>query len=473
MIVYNSKHERIILSDEAFASGGEGEVRSITSGPTSIKNACVKIYYAKHRSKQRENKIKYMVRNPPSSLAGEGFLIGWPLDYINDAKGNFLGFVMPLAFPDSKPLITLTATKLSKKLGPEWHDKYDRSNGKRALVSRMKLICNISIPIHILHSTGKYVIKDFKPENILVTHTGKVTVVDMDSIQISEGPKLLYPGEVMTPNYLPQECYTRNIGKDVTKPLNKTWDYFAIGVVFYQIMFGLHPFVVTPKVQRDKNCNEIHLNIAQNLFPFGPNSNKIKSYPSLHDKFRILPKQLQDLFSRSFSEDANKRPGAQEWGKCVHALVKAAGPIPTPAPKPSPKPSPKPAPKPSPRPTPKPTPRPTPKPSPKPTPFCHPTEAELSKWNWGAFFFGGIWGFGNGLYWPFVVTIIMTFIPYVNLCTFIINIILGINGNKWAWESKSWSSWDAFKRTQHNWVKAIWWVLGISFAVGFIAALGG
>ncbi len=344
MNVYSSKHEKIALADDAFSSGGEGEVRKVISAPARFRNSCVKLYYQKKRTVEQENKIKYMVHNPPQKVAGNGFLIGWPLDSVADSEGHFLGFIMPLAFTDSKQLIILTAPKLSKKLGDEWFSRYDRARGKYALISRLKLINNIAVPIHILHSTHKYVLKDFKPENVLITHEGKVTIVDMDSVQISEGEKLLFPGTAATPNYIPPEFYNKGVGKASDVPLNESWDNFALGVVFYQVLFGLHPYVVTPWVQKDPNCSEIFQNIEQNLFPYGPNGQKIKSYPPLHKKFGILPAQLKQLFLNAFSSMESLRPGADEWGQTIHEIVLAAGPAMIPQAPPRTQPQPTPAP---------------------------------------------------------------------------------------------------------------------------------
>lgn len=452
MEFYTPKREKIVLANEALSSGGEGAVYDVKSAPARFNNICAKLYYKKFRTPEQEDKIKFMVSNPPTLVSGKGFLIGWPLEYIVDAGGKFMGFIMPLAFPNSKQLITITATKLNKKLDSEWHCRYDRANGKSSLISRMKLICNISIPVHILHSTGKYVFKDFKPENILITSCGQVTLVDMDSVQISKDSTVLYSGRVATPNYIPPEYYTCGIGK-TSSMLSKSWDYFAIGIVFYQILFGLHPYVVTPRVLTDANSNEIYQSISQSLFPFGPNSHKIKSYPSLHDKFKFLPQPLKELFLRAFSDEPSERPAADEWGRCVHALISYAAPLPNPQPIPQT--------------TPKPKPKPKPKPTPKRRPV-HPTEEELQKWNWGAFFFGCIWGICNGIYWPLIL-IFTSFIPYVgwviSLCA---GVYLGINGTKLAWEAKLWNSWDSFARIQKKWAQAVLWVLGISILVGFL-----
>lgn len=328
MIVYTSKNESIVLSDDAMSSGGEGEIHSVVYKPARFgNNICVKIYFKPKRTTQLENKLNYMVANPPNQIYSANNMIGWPLDVVYDNQKNFIGFVMPLAYSGSEPLIVMTAKKLSKKLNPVWFDKYDRSLGAVSMIARLKLICNIAIPIHILHSTRKYVLKDFKPENVLVTYDGKVTLVDMDSVQITENGRMLFPGTAATPNYIPPEYYTRGIGKNIRIPIENSWDYFAIGVVFYQVIFGLHPYVVMPAVIKD-DCNEIFQNIAQNLFPFGANAARISNYPPPHKNFTRLPVELQTLFKNAFSDDTNARPKLEMWVKVIKSVIKQAPVIP-------------------------------------------------------------------------------------------------------------------------------------------------
>lgn len=374
MDVYTTKHILIKISDSPLASGGEGEVRDIISAPEQYKGTCAKIYYQAKRTPQRAAKIRYMVNNPPSRIRGEGFMIGWPIECLADNNGAFIGFLMPLAFPGSKELVYLTSRKINKKLSKEWFDRFDRSRGAGALISRLKLICNISIPIYWLHLTGRYVLKDFKPANVLITYNGKVTIVDMDSIQITENGKLLYPGLAATPDYIPTEFYRQGIGNKRSDILSVSWDRFALGVVFYELLFGLHPYVVTPKALND--TNEIYKNISNGLFPFGENADKIESYPDWHNKFDILPSSVQELFLRTFSSDYNNRPGAEEWLKTISGIVKdeERKPIPksesNPKPKPTPNPEPKPIPETEsrPKPNPEPRPKPTPNPDSKPEP---------------------------------------------------------------------------------------------------------
>lgn len=336
MDVYTRKREKITVAEDPFSSGGEGEVRMIVSAPSAYVGRCVKLYYQTKRSKQQEAKIVFMSDNPPASIAGNGFMIGWPQEPLYDASRKFLGFVMPVAPADSVQLVNLTTPKVNSKLRQEWHQKYSLTNGKYALLSRLKLLHNIAVPMYLLHSTGKYVLKDFKPQNVLITHEGHVAIVDMDSIQICDKGKVLFHGRVATPGYIPTEFYTEGVGKNEDIPLDKSWDNFALGVVFYQILFGLHPYVVTPKSIGENETNDISQNISKDLFPFGANNQEISSYPLLHDKFKVLPPTIQQLFLRCFAADYNGRPSPEEWGKEIHKLIIAAGDVPKPAPKPVP-----------------------------------------------------------------------------------------------------------------------------------------
>lgn len=327
MRVYTSKNEPLSLSDTAMSSGGEGELHTILFKPASFagKDICVKIYFKPKRSRQLERKLLFMVANPPQNIQSEGSMLAWPLDVVYNEKREFLGFVMLLAFANSKSLIYLTEKKISRKLDPIWSQKFDRSLGAYSMIARLKLICNIAIPIHKLHATNRYVLRDFKPENVLVTPEGKVTLVDMDSVQITDTNgtgKPMFHDFSATPNYMPPEHYTRGVGKDPNVAVGKSWDYFSLGVVFYQIVFGLHPYVVNPLYTRDNSSNEIYQNVAQNLFPFGPNASKISSYPPLHDNFKHLPLHLQELFKSAFSSDPNARPSLEIWVKTIKEIIR-------------------------------------------------------------------------------------------------------------------------------------------------------
>lgn len=349
MIVYTYRKEKIVLADEPLAAGGEGEVRKVTSCPSQFNNVCAKLYFKPKQTKEQERKIRFMVENPPNIIVGQGMMLAWPVETIyNNPGGSFLGFLMPTAFPGSKKLVILTALKLKKAHKTEWY-KFDKElDKKNALISRMKLIKNISIPIHLLHSTEKYVLKDFKPDNVLVTPIGKVTIVDMDSIQICDNGKLLFPGTAATDNYVPPECYKNGVGRDAKTPLDKSWDLFAVGEVFYQLLFGLSPYAVTPK-SNTEDSSTIPYCISHNLFPFGENSYKIAKIPEPHKNFNVIPQPVRDLFIRAFSDNPVRRPQANEWGRTINSVLLSLPNTPPPSPPKDPNPPKAPEPDPTPK----------------------------------------------------------------------------------------------------------------------------
>lgn len=90
------------------------------------------------------------------------------------------------------------------------------------------------------------------------------------------------------------------------------------------------------------------------------------------------------------------------------------------------------------------------------TPQC------LNSWNWGAFYWGWIWGIGNGVYWPLI-----TLIPYVGqVAALIIMFILGANGSKYAWEKFNGTAAE-FDEKQHSWAVAA----GIAFLICIVIVI--
>jgi len=76
-------------------------------------------------------------------------------------------------------------------------------------------------------------------------------------------------------------------------------------------------------------------------------------------------------------------------------------------------------------------------------------EAELKKWNWGAFLLTWVWGIGNGVYRSF-----LTLIPIYGIYEWI---MLGKNGNRWAYEKRPSASVESFRSTQRKW--AMWGII--------------
>jgi len=312
--VLTSKGEKIILEDKPIAKGGEGEVRKIIS-PAHYKKNCVKIYKEKYRTEEREKRIRFMINNAPNPLPAKAqttLLIGWPIETIYDLNNNFIGFMMPIAFPDSVKLNHLTGTTSLKN---DWL-KFAREN--RFMVNRYKLMQNIAIFMYSLHHTKKYVLVDFKPDNVLVSHSGQVTIIDTDSIQITDGQQLLFEATATTAKYTPPENY-----KVVEKTKEQTWDYFSLSVVFYELLLGVHPYNgIIPKFQSNGKITD---NIRDDVFPFGNNAHKIKfpdpPSPNPHKEFKKLPQNVQDMFIRSFSLNIKQRTSVREWIDIISIII--------------------------------------------------------------------------------------------------------------------------------------------------------
>ena len=113
-------------------------------------------------------------------------------------------------------------------------------------------------------------------------------------------------------------------------------------------------------------------------------------------------------------------------------------------------------------PTPQPT-GPTPAPPAAPAPDEAAVETELRKWNWGAFLLGPIWGIGHSVFRS-----LLTLVPIYGIYEWI---MLGRNGNRWAWEQRRWDSIESFRKAQRKW--AMWGAIVDTLLVIIILASSG
>jgi serine/threonine protein kinase len=88
---------------------------------------------------------------------------------------------------------------------------------------------------------------------------------------------------------------------------------------------------------------------------------------------------------------------------------------------------------------------------------------EIRGWNWGAFLLPGLWPFTNQVWIG-----LLCWIPYVGL---IMAIILGANGNVWAWKSRQWASVESFKAHQRAWTKAALIIYSSFTLLAFLAII--
>ncbi len=313
IIIQTRSGKSITIEDVPLGKGGEGEIYSIIS--PLYKGHCVKLYFDKYRTQDRQKKIEFMIKNPPADLSGTNYIVCWPVEIIFQ-HNQFVGFIMPAAFSDSEDLYELCVPK-STKLSQVWQQKYDRKT-KDGLIARMKLCTNLAASIYRVHSLNQYVFVDMKPQNILVTNDSKISLVDLDSIQITQNNKLLFPAEVSTPEYTPPES------KNNFAIVGESWDRFSMAVIFYEILFNIHPYVASFS-GKYQSCNTIPEYIQNNLFVHGSNKKYVAILPSPHKNYQIIPSGLQTLFIRAFETNAmQQRPSARDFGETFFKIVEGA-----------------------------------------------------------------------------------------------------------------------------------------------------
>ena len=309
MILYCNSG-KINICDTPLSKGGEGSVYKIPSMP----NYCAKLYHPGKVNNEKVKKIVYMVSHKPANLISNNYRICWPTDLLYDTNKRFVGFIMPLAFEGSQLLYQLCKGKINGSLSRDWHQFYDR-NSRDGLINRLKLIVNIVTPIYDIHNTSKYVLVDFKPNNVMITANVKISMIDLDSVQIVDN-SIKYMAPAFTVEYLPPELQRNpKLGKDT---LDVTCDLFAMAVVFYQLLYGIHPFMVSAK---DSSCTELCQNIINGYFPFGCHSSKIAVIPKPHKKFLLLPSEIKSLFILAFENNPKNRPLTSKWGETVYKFL--------------------------------------------------------------------------------------------------------------------------------------------------------
>ncbi|MFC5284350.1 protein kinase domain-containing protein [Pedobacter alpinus] len=290
--------------DNGNATGGEGAVYEILS-PPNYRNSVAKILYPEKRTNERRYKVRYMVDNPPANIQdgnGHNFLI-WPQQILLD-NNDFVGFIMPKA--EGIDLEELCRVKLKPELGSEWQ-KFYRDNSD-SMILRLILCSNIAKAVNALHATGHYVIGDLKPENIRVKSNGLVSILDLDSCQISDGGQIRFQSKMNTTKYNPPDR--------VVEHKELSWDLFILGIIFYEILFGCHPGQGTLQPHLNNQFTTPELKLRNGYFPFGSNGHFFDVIATPHNDFKNLPYSVQKLFLRCFDQGITNpaiRPNTTDW----------------------------------------------------------------------------------------------------------------------------------------------------------------
>ena len=235
---YDSKGLELFL-DILISKGGEGSVFSIKYN-INYCDCCIKLYHRGKLNEERVSKLEYMIKHPIDLQSlDSNYKICWPLDLVFDESRRVVGFIMPLAFKDSEELYRLKCSKYNFRSGLKFN--HSTSHG---MINRLKIMYNLSNAVRVFHEIGNYVFIDLKPQNILFTADGKISLIDLDSIQISENGLIKYKA----PSYTIEYSYPIELDNWATgKIVSKRWDEFSLSIIIYEVLIGVHPFTGTTK----------------------------------------------------------------------------------------------------------------------------------------------------------------------------------------------------------------------------------
>lgn len=313
MFLHSFFHKsQIKIDKKPFAGGGEGNLFHIVQPEKSKGRYIAKLYHPHKLGAERQEKLHFLYQHPPVELTeNQHPSVVWVKDLLFDQQDRLVGFVMP--FIKGEKLEILCTGKLPKGISPVWLRFSLASPEAQKL--RLRLCFNIAVAIHEVHSTQNYVLVDLKPDNVIVRPDGLISLVDMDSVEVVSKGQTLFDAPVATPEYTPAEFYIRDsLSYDPTSVLE--WDLFALAVIFYKLLFGIHPFAAGNNAPFD-DCLTLEQKIEKGLFVHAPDKQQYMAVvPPPHNAFKTMPEALQDLFIQCFVDGHHKpelRPTAEEW----------------------------------------------------------------------------------------------------------------------------------------------------------------
>jgi serine/threonine protein kinase len=315
----SNKEEIEIENQPSLGKGGEGEVYKVIA-PAKYIGYCVKIYNKNKITTDKIKKLEYLLGHSPIMDSKGHHSVIWVEDIIYIEEKNtknhiFAGLLMPIAEGYSVEYLCANKFPVNRIKSNETalYRKFERTHQDN-LKSRLVVCYNVGVALAQLHYSGLYVHGDIKPENIIFNAKGKISIIDFDSVQVIENGKVLFPALAQTPEYIPPS-YQKNLLKNTV--LSPFTDVFSITVIFYRILTGIHPFAATNFKAPYHNITDIPTAIEHKLFPFGEKQQYFNQIPPLHQLFRKLPKNLQDLFIQVL-EHENTNIKATDWTETIH-----------------------------------------------------------------------------------------------------------------------------------------------------------
>ncbi|MDA3863891.1 MAG: protein kinase [Deltaproteobacteria bacterium] len=101
--------------------------------------------------------------------------------------------------------------------------------------SALLIFYQITLALQHAHENG-IIHRDIKPDNIMITHEGKIKLMDFGISRVIENPGITSTGQILgSPAYMSPEIIKG-------KPAGKKSDIFSLGILLYQLSTGESPF---------------------------------------------------------------------------------------------------------------------------------------------------------------------------------------------------------------------------------------
>lgn len=284
-------NNKIYSTGKELGKGGEGTVYFINEQPQDV----LKVYN-EPVSAGKLSKLHLMVSIKNAEIEKYA---AWPVDVLRNTKGDGIGFVMR-RLDDYYPVHMLFSPMDRKRLFPD--------KGYNFLVHVAR---NLASAFYHLHNK-EIIVGDINENNILVNKNGLIAFIDCDSFQLKQGNHYYYC-EVGIPRYTAPELLKLGSFHEVIRTINT--DSFSLGILIFQLLFlGRHPFA-----GKNNSAGDLDEDAAIRNFEFAyslTNTHKRLLPPATSFDIRNLPKDIIDLFHRSFEHEKD-RPQPPEWIKAL------------------------------------------------------------------------------------------------------------------------------------------------------------
>jgi DNA-binding helix-hairpin-helix protein with protein kinase domain len=302
---YRATHYGPVRVGEQLGKGGQGHIYEVEGSSDFVfKRLKDEALVA---APDLERRLAAMVAKRPAGWHDRSghVCLAWPVDAVFEG-GRFVGYLMPWIDPkDAAEVHFVSNPSVRRDPGAKTPDWVRGFTWKYLL----RTAANLALATDALHRGG-IVFGDFNERNILVTKEARVTFVDCDSMQVPNPDGGEFLCKVWRPEFTAPELGPGNL-KSVAR--KRSSDLFPLAVHIHQLLLeGVHPF---DGVWHGRGEKPKRRNLAIHGLYVHAGDKRLTPQPLAVD-YELIPKSLQDLFSRAFvagAQDPSARPTGREW----------------------------------------------------------------------------------------------------------------------------------------------------------------